>query len=465
MNTEKNLLPLPEKLLASLKDVPDYDESSFRSTHGSGEQVVSLRINPKKNVQGLPDLVNPALRVPWSSTGYYLAERPLFTFDPLLHAGAYYVQEASSMFLEQAIKVSMDLDQPLKALDLCAAPGGKSTLIQAMITRDSLLVSNEVIRSRVPVLTENLVKWGSPNAVITNNDPDDFARLPAYFDLMVVDAPCSGSGLFRKDPSAIAEWTEEAVEQCSLRQRRILTAALPALASEGLLVYSTCSYSLEEDECIADWLVRDFGLEPVRIPVEARWNIVEQRSADSGAYGYRFFPNRLKGEGFFISCFRKKNSTEARVKAVRKNKIPRLSPTDTAPVRSWLAEPDAFGLYFQDETIFAFPASLETELATLSENLYIRHAGVRLGKLIKNELVPDHEFAVSGLLADQIPVVTLKKDEALQYLRKEEVRTEGPEGWALVRYQGQNLGWIKQLKNRVNNYYPKEWRILKSATK
>ncbi|HTE07655.1 MAG TPA: RsmB/NOP family class I SAM-dependent RNA methyltransferase, partial [Flavitalea sp.] len=275
MNSENNLLPLPEKLLASLKDVQGYDESSFRSVHGSGEQVVSLRINPKKNDQGLPGLINPALKVPWSSTGYYLEERPFFTFDPLLHAGAYYVQEASSMFLEQVIKTSRDLNQPLKALDLCAAPGGKSTLIQAMITRDSLLVSNEVIRSRVPVLTENLVKWGSPNAVITNNDPQDFSRLPAYFDLMVVDAPCSGSGLFRKDPSAIAEWTEEAVEQCSLRQKRILSAALPAQASNGLLVYSTCSYSLEEDEGIADWLVRDFGLEPLRIPVEAQWNIVE----------------------------------------------------------------------------------------------------------------------------------------------------------------------------------------------
>ena len=465
MNSENNLLPLPEKLLASLKDVQGYDESSFRSVHGSGEQVVSLRINPKKNDQGLPGLINPALKVPWSSTGYYLEERPFFTFDPLLHAGAYYVQEASSMFLEQVIKTSRDLNQPLKALDLCAAPGGKSTLIQAMITRDSLLVSNEVIRSRVPVLTENLVKWGSPNAVITNNDPEDFARLPAYFDLMVVDAPCSGSGLFRKDPSAIAEWTEEAVEQCSLRQKRILSAALPALASNGLLVYSTCSYSLEEDEGIADWLVRDFGLEPLRIPVEAQWNIVEHMSAETGAYGYRFFPDRLKGEGFFISCFRKKNAAEVRVKAVRKNKIQRLSPTESVSVRSWLAEPDAFHLYFQDETIFAFPASLDEQLTILSQNLYIRHAGVRLGKLIKNELLPDHEFAVSGLLSDQIPMVTLKKDEALQYLRKEEVRTKGPEGWALVRYLGRNLGWIKQLKNRVNNYYPKEWRILKSATK
>ncbi len=465
MNSEKNLLPLPENLLASLKDVEGYDESSFRSIHGSGEQVVSLRINPKKNDHGLPGLVDRAQKVPWSSAGYYLEERPFFTFDPLLHAGAYYVQEASSMFLEHVVKVSTDLDQPLKALDLCAAPGGKSTLIQAIISGDSLLVSNEVIRSRVPVLTENLVKWGSPNAVITNNDPADFSRLPAYFDLMVVDAPCSGSGLFRKDPSAIAEWTEEAVEQCCLRQKRILTAALPALASNGLLVYSTCSYSVEEDEHIADWLVGEFGLEPVRIPVEARWNIVEQRSVDSGAYGYRFFPDRLRGEGFFISCFRKKSSAESGIKAVRKNKIPRLSSTESALVRSWLAEPDAFDLYFQDETIFAFPASLEIELATLSQNLYIRHAGVRLGKLIKNELVPDHEFALSGLLSKQIPAVTLKMDEALQYLRKEEVKTEGPEGWALVKYEGRSLGWIKQLKNRVNNYYPKEWRILKSATK
>ena len=210
---------LPEAFIQSLQNLKGFDEAAFKAVHQSGFQLTSIRLNPKKISKG--QLAMPARplgslagghvlleKVPWSDNGYYLSERPSFTLDPLFHAGAYYVQEASSMFLEEVLKQTIDLTKPIRILDLCAAPGGKSTLIQSVISEQSLLVSNEVIKTRVNILAENITKWGADNAIVTNNDPTDFKRLPGYFDVIVVDAPCSGSGLFRKDANAINEWSE-----------------------------------------------------------------------------------------------------------------------------------------------------------------------------------------------------------------------------------------------------------------
>src|SRR4030095_5372686 len=213
-----------------------------------------------------------------STYGYYLPERPVFTLDPLFHAGVYYVQEASSMFLEQALKQSVDLSQPIKILDLCAAPGGKSTLIESLLNEESLLVSNEVIKTRVNVLQENITKWGGKNVVVTNNDAKDFARLENYFDVIVVDAPCSGSGLFRKDPEAVAEWSPGNVALCSQRQMRILADVFPSLKKNGILIYSTCSYSEKEDELILDWIKESFEVRSLRFDVQPAWQIVESCS-------------------------------------------------------------------------------------------------------------------------------------------------------------------------------------------
>ena len=248
---------------------------------------------------------NQSGTVQWSSNGFYLQKRPSFTLDPLFHAGAYYVQEASSMFLEEALKQTVDLSQPIKILDLCAAPGGKSTLIQSVINNESLLVSNEVIKTRVNILSENITKWGAANVIVTNNDAKDFQRLPNYFDVIVVDAPCSGSGLFRKDREAISEWSEQNVHLCSQRQQRILADVLPALKEDGVLIYSTCSYSEEEDEQIADWLVEEFKVQSLKFKVEEEWGIVETQSSKQNASGYRFYPDKVKGEGFFIAVFKK----------------------------------------------------------------------------------------------------------------------------------------------------------------
>ena len=263
---------VPNELLLSLKGIEGFDEKSFIDVHENSRQVVSIRINPAKiSASPFPE----SKPIPWSSTGYYLPDRPSFTLDPLLHAGAYYVQEASGMFLEQCLKQTIDLSLPLKVLDLCAAPGGKSTLIQSFLSEESLLVSNEVIKSRASILVENISKWGDENVIVTNNDPRDFSRLPGFFDVMVVDAPCSGSGLFRRDPGAIDEWSASAVETCAMRQQRILSDAYECLKQNGILIYSTCSYSPQENEDVCDWLLAEHNLTSLKISIKPEWNIVE----------------------------------------------------------------------------------------------------------------------------------------------------------------------------------------------
>ncbi|HEY6063723.1 MAG TPA: RsmB/NOP family class I SAM-dependent RNA methyltransferase, partial [Chitinophagaceae bacterium] len=251
-------MQLPGAFLDSLTGVKGFDKEAFEKVHALGKQVTSIRVNPAKASMGkgewsIGDSIHHSPftshhKIPWTDVGYYLDTRPSFTFDPLFHAGCYYVQEASSMFLEQALRQTVDLSKPVKVLDLCAAPGGKSTHIQSLISKESLLVSNEVIRSRVNILKDNIIKWGCENVVVTNNDPKDFGRLKYYFDVIVVDAPCSGSGLFRRDANAINEWSKNSVQLCSQRQQRILADVWPALKKDGILIYSTCSYSKEEDE-------------------------------------------------------------------------------------------------------------------------------------------------------------------------------------------------------------------------
>jgi len=449
---------LPTSLMTSLADAPGFDAAAFRAVHESGEQVTSIRLNPLK----LPtsNLKHLTSNVPWTTHGYYLKQRPSFTFDPFFHAGCYYVQEASSMFLEQAIRQSIDLTQSIKALDLCAAPGGKSTLLQSLITSDSLLVSNEVIRSRSSVLQENITKWGGSNAIVTSNDPKDFLRLDNFFDLMVIDAPCSGSGLFRRDPSAIEEWSPANVILCSQRQQRIAADALPSLKNEGMLIYCTCSYSVEEDEAIIDWLIDEFEMESIALKVSEDWNIVQSSSQRNNASCYRFYPDKLKGEGFFLACLRKKSGGQERGHTSRQ-RTEKLSKTEQQVASAWLDPNASLHLFKHKEDVIGVPPGFEPIIPYLQERLYIRQAGTLIGKMIRNELVPDHALATSTIFNNAITRITLNLDDALQYLRKAEVLPEtNHKGWALAAYEGFNLGWMKMLGNRINNYYPKEWRIL-----
>lgn len=451
--------PLPASFLLSLQQVAGFSEQDFLLAH-EADHVSSVRINPFKYNQAETPF-HSTQKIPWSSYGYYLEERPSFTLDPLFHAGAYYVQEASSMFLEQALRQQFSPEDELKVLDLCAAPGGKSTLLQSFLSANSLLLSNEVIKSRVGILAENIIKWGAANVVVTNNDPKDFQRLPGFFDVIVVDAPCSGSGLFRKDANAVKEWNPQLVQLCSQRQQRILADVLPTLKENGLLIYSTCSYSAEEDENVADWLLENCKLEPVPIALQPAWGIVETISAKYRCYGYRFYPDKLKGEGFFMSVFRKKDTPEALRKSGAKKNISPASKDETTLLKNYIDGSENYRYIKLGEDILAFPQHHAEMLPLFQESLYIKKAGVRLGSVNRGELIPHHEFALSCIISDAFPFVELDKDSALNYLRKTEIgKFFSGSGWSMVKYKGLSLGFIKILSSRINNYYPKEWRIL-----
>lgn len=366
------------------------------------------------------------------------------------------------MFLEEALKQSIDVSKSVKVLDLCAAPGGKSTLIQSVISDESLLISNEVIKTRVTVLAENITKWGACNAIVTNNDPKDFQRLSGFFDIIIVDAPCSGSGLFRKDLNAISEWSEQNVELCGQRQQRILADILPALKDGGTLIYSTCSYSIQEDEEIGDWLIKDHGLTSIRFQLKAEWNIVETTALETHAYGYRFYPDQLKGEGFYIAGFKKMPpGDDVPDERKAKHKSIKLSAKEIEVLKPWLKNHAGFFFIKQHEDVIGIPIHLEAFLGEIQSALYIKKAGIKLGTIIRDELIPAHELAISNIISAAVPSIEVDKETALQYLRRQEIKLEaGIKGWALITYKQLPLGWIKALPNRVNNYYPKEWRIL-----
>ncbi|GAE23940.1 tRNA and rRNA cytosine-C5-methylases [Bacteroides pyogenes JCM 10003] len=262
----------------------------------------SIRMNRDKPLCG-GGRAESRERVPWAAHGYYLDERLTFTFDPLFHAGVYYVQEASSMFVGQALR--QYVTKPVVMLDLCAAPGGKSTHARSVLPEGSLLVSNEVIRNRSQVLAENLTKWGHPDVVVTNNDPADFSALPHFFDVILADVPCSGEGMFRKDAAAVDEWSPENVEICRQRQQRIVADIWPCLKPGGLLVYSTCTYNIKEDEENVRWIRRELGAESLPLDICPEWGITGNLLPGDEAPVFRFLPHRTKGEGLFLAVLRK----------------------------------------------------------------------------------------------------------------------------------------------------------------
>ena len=448
-------MQLPQQLLDSLHDVPGFDKSAFEAVHNSGEQITSIRLNPFKckDISQLPPLGGGGA-VSWSQYGYYLSERPSFTFDPLFHAGCYYVQEASSMFLEQALKQTIDLSKDIKVLDLCAAPGGKSTHIQSLISKNSLLVSNEVIKSRAAVLKDNIIKWGCSNVMVTNNDPKDFSKLKGYFDVIVIDAPCSGSGLFRREPEAMEEWSVNNVQLCSQRQQRILADVWPVLKENGILIYSTCSYSIEEDEQIMNWLLSEFQISNLKLQIPSATGIIESNG------GYRFWPDKVKGEGFFIACFQKTEDAETIIPKL-KNKTEPVTKKEAEIIGKWI-ESDEFHFIKNKNIVYAWPKLLADDFAFLLQHLFVAYSGIIVGELMRDKLVPDHALAMSPFVHATIKRINVDKEQAINYLKRKDVNIEAADkGWQLAAYQGYPLGWMNVLANRINNYYPKELRILK----
>ena len=438
-------------------DLPELFETHTRALLGeeydsfvaalSSDSPASIRINPRKFAN--KPKFDPVL---WCEYGYYIPQRPVFTMDPLFHAGSYYVQEASSMFLEQAVKQYLDKENPL-ALDLCAAPGGKSTHLASLLNGKGVLVSNEIIRSRAKILAENLTKWGAPNVVVTNNDPRDFSPFNGLFDLIVVDAPCSGEGMFRKDPQSIGEWSVNNVHLCCERQKRIIADVFPALRTGGLLVYSTCTYNREEDEEIVRWIMEELGAESLPVKIEDSWNIT---GSDSG---YRFFPHKTKGEGFFLSVLVKtKGENTFRIKSGKNEKIKKNQAFDS--LKEWIVG-DGYKQIIRSEDISVIPTGYSDLISILEKELKVMQSGVLLGRIKGKDILPDISLALSWIINKRaFHVEKLTYEEAIAYLRKESLHfPEAPHGRILLEFQNQLLGWAKNLGNRINNTYPQEWRI------
>lgn len=295
---------LPSEFIEQTRQLMGEAECNALCRALQADEPVSIRTNTGKNAPAPPQ----AHPVPWTDNGFYLNRRPAFTFDPLFHAGFYYVQEAASMFIAQAVR--RYVNRPVVMLDLCAAPGGKSTLVRNCLPQGSLLVANEVMRARSQVLAENLIKWGNPEVIVTNNDPADFSRLEERFDVILTDVPCSGEGMFRKDDRAISEWSSEGVELCWKRQRRIVADIWPCLKQGGILIYSTCTFNREENEDNVAWIASTLGAEVLPVDTETEWGITGNLTGEDFPV-YRFLPHHTSGEGLFVAVLRKKPDSEA----------------------------------------------------------------------------------------------------------------------------------------------------------
>ena len=413
--------------------------------------LVSVRTNPFKPV----DIFKNDENVPWSHKGKYLKERPEFVSDPMFHSGAYYPQEASSMFLGQILN-SIDLSQKI-VLDLCAAPGGKSTLINSFLPKDALLIANEVIKSRSWILKENMDKWGSSNVVVTNNDPSDFEQFLGFFDVVVVDAPCSGEGMFRKDKNAINEWSERNVNLCCTRQKRILADIIPSITNGGVLIYSTCTFNDKENRDNLKWLQENYEVENLEFEYPLGEGIVELIEGD--LKGFQFLPGVTKGEGFFISAMlvyggREKLKVPKRIRKLR--------------LDSWEGSSGEFlnnenKNYIIDETIHNFPEQFESILKSIIWDLNPIKIGCKIGQNIKGKIKYSHELAFSHeLKKDAFELIEVSYEDAIRFLQKK-VLSEVPniKSWGLIAFQNQPLGWVKKVGGRLNNYYPKEFRIRK----
>ena len=369
---------------------------------------VSIRLNPKKReeVRGKRLEVVDGEQVPWCRGGYYLKERPNFTFDPLLHAGSYYVQEAASMFLDEVLRQMHNAYvnhqpsaiRPLTALDLCAAPGGKSTLLRAALPEDCVLYSNEPVRNRASILLENVTKWGYENHYVTNCYPRDYRKAKMKFDLILCDVPCSGEGMFRKDEATIREWSPKNVEKCWQLQREIVADAWACLNEGGLLIYSTCTFNTKENEENIRWILEEFDdAKVLKVETKPEWNITGSLLDGFDEPVYRFIPGISRGEGLFMCIIRKNGIT----------------------------------------------AHCQRDYGSLSTRL----------RLVSNEITAHPDKAVT--------VIELSFQEAMKFLRGEALvlPPDTPRGIVEVCFEGHPLGTMKNIGTRANNLYPKEWRI------
>lgn len=435
---------LPEAFVERVSQDPFLGNSLLEAL--DQEQPTAIRINASKGAPVFEGLE----KIPWSENGFYLKERPVFTLDPHFHGGRYYPQEAGSQFIDGILR-QLDLPEDPVFLDLCAAPGGKSTLIADFLGGKGLLLANEVIQNRSRILKENLTKWGAKNTLVSNNDPADFEGLKSVFDCMLIDAPCSGEGMFRKDPDARSEWSPEAVNLCASRQRRIVMDSWDSLKPNGYLIYSTCTFNASENEENVQWILEqtDSQIYEVNLPL-----------AKKGRHGIGHYalPSELKTEGFYVVVIRKGGEARPmKTKAGKKSSLTRLKPE--ASFSDWISDSDA--AFFQwTDFVFAVPAAFSGLIETLHSQLRIIKLGTEFGEISRKGLIPHEAFALDpSVLSEHVADIPLTREQALHYLKGETFNLEGKQGFHTVSFEGTKLGWIKHLGNRFNNLYPKEWRI------
>lgn len=438
-------LHLPDEFVKRTQLILGNEYATFEAAL-TGAAPVSIRVNNKTGLT--PD----EEKVSWCDTGYYLKERPLFTADPLLHGGAYYVQEASSMFLSRI--VDKYLHEAVNVLDLCAAPGGKSTLLSQYLPENCLLVSNEIVRQRAHILAENLTKWGNPNVIVTNNEPAHLGRLSGFFDAIVIDAPCSGEGMFRKDPNAISEWSVENVQTCVTRQQAIVEDVWDALKKDGILIYSTCTYNREENEENVRWICENLDATILKI-ADVDENITETDE------GYRFYPHKTKGEGFFIAVLQKKsdtpNPTKLKVKEDKKLREMRMP----GEIALQLQPSENYRIFESETSIVAFPTQHLHSFLYFRQQFNCLVAGIEMYGRKGKDLIPETQLSLSKALSrEKFNTVEVDYTTAIQFLKKETIDLkESPRGYLLICYKNLPLGWVKNIGNRCNNLYPQHWRI------
>ncbi len=432
---------LPEELRRNLATLLGSEVAELEQAL-SRPSPVSIRLNPFKRFD------QELERIPWCANGRFLVERPAFTFDPLLHAGAYYVQEAASMLLEQALLASGAAEHDVLALDLCAAPGGKSTHLLSLLSEGSLLVANEPDSARRWVLAENIWKQGSTKAIITGSMPAVLAELPEAFDLIVVDAPCSGEGMFRKDPFARAQWSPALVQQCARTQRDIVQRAWHALAPGGTFIYSTCTWEVEENEHQLAPLVAE-GAVSIALPLDPTWGVVVNEM--DGVMGHRCYPHRLRGEGFFLAVLRKPGEQ------LQRSFHPASASTIALP---WLAVDKGLSTFEHNGLVHAVPERWLSMVQRLLGTMAVLAPGTPFAERKGNELSPHPAAALSvALSCDQLATVDLNEQQALAFLRGEAHPQRDARGIALAAFRGKPLGWLHGAGNRWNNKWPAPWRI------
>ncbi len=420
---------------------------------------VSLLSNKNKKQSGLIDSAEP---VPWCPNSYYLDERPEFIFDPAFHAGAYYVMEASSMMLWQALDTLFESPHNLRILDLCGAPGGKAMVAANFIGDKSILVINEVNRNRFQVLKENVAKWGMPNIYTTNYDPSKIT-LDEKFDCVIVDAPCSGEGLFRKTPNAINAWSLSNVMHCSKRQKRILKEAARMVRPGGFLIYSTCTYNKDENIRNVSYISDNKPFESIRLKL--KFNTKEQHFKDR--YGYQCFPHKVKGEGFFLAALKKSGNPDSQSTSRFKAKAGIANKASRKEIAQW--EPftknlENFALFTNDAgTYYAVAMDIVEDYMKINAALPHGSPTLILGQIKGTDIVPHHSLALSNFINDDLPRIDLSLEQSIAYLRKDVITgiSTDTTGWKLASYQGHILGWFKQTSRHLKNYFPTNLRIRK----